>query len=122
MELIDRIYMKAEERKITISSLEKRANLSNGQIGKWKLHNQKPSYDKIYSVAKTLEVTTDWLITGKEAEDLTPLEKILIENYRICNTTGKRRILETAEEMKLLYPDLPTGVSTSSNGKTGTDN
>lgn len=95
MELIERIENICKQKGYSIMRLEKESGLSNGQIGKWK--KQKPSYDKVASVANTLNVTIDWLITGKAPEDLTLEEKKLIDLYRSADERGKRAIFRTAE-------------------------
>ncbi len=95
MELIERIENTCKQKGYSIMRLEKESGLSNGQIRKWR--TQKPSYDKVESVANTLNVTIDWLITGKDPENLTPEEKKLVELYRSADERGKRAIFRTAE-------------------------
>ena len=95
MDLVERIESVRKQKGFSISKLEKESGLSNGQIGKWK--TQKPSYEKVASVANTLNVTIDWLITGKDPESLTPEEKKLIDLYRSADERGKRAIIRTAE-------------------------
>lgn len=94
MELVTRIETVCKEKGYSIMKLEKESGLSNGQIGKWK--RQKPSYDKVASVANTLNVTIDWLITGKEAQELNPDEEKLIEYYRSSDERSKKMILAMA--------------------------
>jgi transcriptional regulator with XRE-family HTH domain len=96
MELIERIELKSKEIGYTIMKLEKESGLSNGQIRKWR--TQKPSYDKVASVANTLNVSIDWLITGKESKDLSPEEQKLVEYYRQSDDRGKRNIIRVAEQ------------------------
>jgi transcriptional regulator with XRE-family HTH domain len=96
MEIVERIENKTREIGYSIKKLEQESGLSNGQIGKWK--TQKPSYDKIASVAKTLNVSIDWLITGKETDNLTQEEQKLIDYYRKADERGKRNIIRTAEQ------------------------
>lgn len=97
MEMIDRVKEKIIEEKISIRSLEIKAGLSNGTIKKWE--KQKPSYDKVLDIANALNVSVEWLITGKERSDLTPEEKELIRTYRSMNETGKRILLADAKEL-----------------------
>lgn len=96
--IVKRIREKCEEKGLTISQLEKNTGLSNASIDKWDKLNQKPSYDKIYRVAETLKVSLDWLLTGKESENLSPEEQKLIELYRTADDRGRRRILRSAED------------------------
>lgn len=49
-----------DERKISISQLERDSGLSNGAICKWKTTN--PTVDNLKAVAKILNVTVDELL------------------------------------------------------------
>lgn len=96
--MVKRIREKCEQNGLAISQLEKKSGLSNASIDKWDKLDQKPSYDKIYRVAETLNVSLDWLLTGKEGENLTEEEQKLIELYRTADDRGRRRILRSAED------------------------
>ena len=102
MELIERIENICKQKGYSIMRLEKESGLSNGQIRKWK--TQKPSYDKVASVANTLNVTIDWLITGKEASDLTQEENRLVELYRNTNDIGQPLTMKHAEDVQQALP------------------
>lgn len=71
MTIVDRIKKLCNEQKITIAELERRIQLSNGQIRKWS--NQTPGIDKIQKVADYFKVSTDYLIgrTKREYWELT---------------------------------------------------
>ncbi|EXY06164.1 helix-turn-helix transcriptional regulator [Bacillus cereus] len=71
MTIVDRIKKLCTEQKITIAELERRIQLSNGQIRKWS--NQTPGIDKIQKVADYFKVSTDYLIgrTKREYWELT---------------------------------------------------
>ena len=70
-----------------------------------------PSIDKVQIVADMLQVSIDWLITGKEPDQLSPDEKKLVELYRNADSRGKRTILRTAESesMELESSDSKIG-------------
>lgn len=95
MNLTSRIKSKCQELNISIRQLEIKSGLTNGQISRW--NEKKPSYDKVLSVADILDVSIEWLITGKEPETLTPEEQQLIDAFRAADQRGKRRILQAAE-------------------------
>ena len=113
MGIFERIEDKCKEKNISIRILEQKAEVSNGMIGKWKKLDQKPAYDKVEKIAKTLNVSIDWLITGKEPEDLTREEREIIEHYRNMNETGKRLLKSDAADLEKNYP---VGVSASKIG------
>lgn len=119
MRLVDRVKSKSAEKGLNIKTLEQLSGLTNGQIGKWE--RQKPSYDKVAAVANTLNVSIDWLITGKESGDLTPEEQLLVDTFRNCNQIGQQAIQTAAEAMQKQFPaqdeqEQPAGVSTSAIG------
>jgi len=113
MTIVERIKEKCKEKGYTIMKLEKESGLSNGQIGKWK--TQKPSYDKVASVANTLNVSLDWLITGKETEDLTQDERKLVDLYRSTNDIGQPLTMKHAEDIQQALPreDQAKGLESS---------
>ena len=115
MNLTSRIKSKCQELNISIRQLEIKSGLTNGQISRW--NEKKPSYDKVLSVADILNVSIEWLITGKEPETLTPEEQQLIDAFRAADQRGKRRILQAAETelQEVKSSILPIG-------STGTDN
>lgn len=121
MQLIDRVQQKCKEQGTNFRKIEQDLGFGNGTLRKW--DTQKPSYDKVLLVAKKLNVSLDWLITGKESEDLTPEEQRLIETYRQCNSIGQSLIQEQADAIRQKLPaekdhlqDQPAGVSSSAIG------
>ncbi|PGS84592.1 transcriptional regulator [Bacillus cereus] len=60
MTVVDRIKKLCTEQKITIAELERRIQLSNGQIRKWA--NQTPGVDKVQKVADYFNVPLDYLL------------------------------------------------------------
>lgn len=113
MTISDRIRVKTKEKGLNIKQLEQLSGLANGQIGKWATQNA--SFDKLASVAKYLNTSTDWLITGKDTDNLTDEERNLIEMYRNCNAVGKKDIQDFAEMIQYKKPQNE-GVSTSKIG------
>lgn len=95
MNIVERIKLKCNEKNKSISSLENESTLGHGTIRRW--NEKMPSIDKVQIVADMLQVSIDWLITGKEPDQLSPEEKKLIELYRNADSRGKRAILRTAE-------------------------
>lgn len=83
--LLNRIRTLCEEKNISIRSLEKHAKLSNGSVKAW--DNSPPSCYKLYRVAKFLDVSMEWLITGDSQEKIDHFvcsehERNLIRHYR----------------------------------------
>lgn len=95
MGLVDRIKERCKEKSTSMNALEKELGFGNGNIRRWEV--QKPSYDKVLAVANMLDVSIDWIITGKEAADLSPEEEQLVSYYRSADERGRRNIMRTAE-------------------------
>lgn len=62
--IYDKIKKICTERKISVTSVEKEAGLSNGAISKW--GDKMPLADNLYSVARVLNVTVEELLEKSE--------------------------------------------------------
>lgn len=67
MNLFDRIKLLADERKISISELERHIGASPNSLYKWK--TQRPKIDKIEAVAEYFNVSTDYLLGRTEIRE-----------------------------------------------------
>lgn len=95
MDIVQRIKTKCKEKGTNISNLEKNLGIGNGNIRRWNIQN--PGSDKVIEVAKALNVSIDWLLTGKESEELTKEEQKLVDLYRSADQRGKNTIMRAAE-------------------------
>lgn len=97
--MIDRINELSKKMGVSISALEKNVGLSNGIIGKWR--KQSPSCDKLKLVADYLNVSIDYLLTGKENQSkaLNDDEKELLKNYSKLTDAGKEEVSARAKEL-----------------------
>ena len=95
MEIVERIKDLCIAENITIKELERIIQISNGSIRHW--NEKTPSVERVLLVADHFNVSLDWLVTGKESENLTPEEKLLVDHYRRADDRGKRSIMRTAE-------------------------
>ncbi len=64
MNIVDRIKLECKKNDLNIALLEKKANLSNGIIGKWATKN--PTADNLYKVALVLNCSMEYLLTGQQ--------------------------------------------------------
>lgn len=94
MDIVERIKLQCKEKGTSMCALEKKLGFGNGNIRRW--NTQTPGSDKIIAVANALEISIDYLLTGKEAADLTPEEQQLVDYYRQADDRGKRSIMRTA--------------------------
>lgn len=91
--IVDRIKLLAQEKKVSISYIEKAVGIGNGIIGKWK--KQSPSCDKIKLVADYLNTSIDYLVYGKEpsAPQLSDDQQRLLQMYSMLSDIEKGEIL-----------------------------
>lgn len=90
MGIYDRIKIKADEKNISIKALERESGLGNGVIKRW--NNTSPQCNKLEKVANYLQTSIEWLITGKENNNLSNEEKDLIKNYRELSEKNKGKV------------------------------
>lgn len=97
--MVDRINELAKKMSVSISAIEKSVGLSNGIIGKWR--KQSPSCDKLKLVADYLNVSIDYLLTGKESQATTLKtdEQELLKNYGKLTDSEKEKVSAIAEEL-----------------------
>lgn len=95
MTIVERIKMRCKEKGTSMNALEKELGFGNGSIRLW--DKKEPGSQKVILVAERLDLSLDWLLTGKESGNLTLEEQQLIDYYRKADDRGKRSILRTAE-------------------------
>lgn len=113
MTIVERIKEKCKEKKTSMNALEKQLNFGNGSIRLW--DSKTPGSDKVILVAKKLDVSLDWLLTGKEPEDLTQDERKLVDLYRSTNDVGQPLTMKHAEDIQQALPreDQAKGLESS---------
>lgn len=66
MKISERIFEIMKQKKLRASDLANYLQISPSTISDWKTKGNTPSADLIYKIAKFLDVTTDYLLTGEE--------------------------------------------------------
>lgn len=61
-DLVSRIESLAKEKGLTLKALERMAGVGNGSIRRWQ--TQSPRLDRLIPVAKCLDVSLDYLVSG----------------------------------------------------------
>ena len=86
---------------VTISRLEKELNFGNGTIKRWDVNS--PSIDKIVVVANYLNVSIDYLCTGKEYKPAAVLNQGIFgnknENNNININGGDNKLSDIENEI-----------------------
>ena len=68
MTIVDRIKEKGQLSNMTIASIERAAGISNGTLAK--RNESSPTVDKLSKVANILNVSLEYLISGKNKESM----------------------------------------------------
>jgi transcriptional regulator with XRE-family HTH domain len=89
MTIVERIKNLAKTKGQTLTSIERELGFSKSSIRKWEI--QSPSVDKIIKVSNYLQVSIDYLITGKSSE-LTEQELELLRKWNELDATEQEVI------------------------------
>lgn len=95
MSIVERIKARCKEKGTSMNALEKELGFGNGSIRLW--DKKEPGSQKVILVAERLDLSLDWLLTGKESGNLTPEEQLLVDTYRHADDRGKKNIMVTIE-------------------------
>ena len=94
--ILERIKILKEKKRISIAELERRSNLGNGTIRRW--DTSLPSAEKLQRVAKILGVTMDYLVNGEDEID--SKATILARNVNELSDEQRELIEKMIEQMK----------------------
>ncbi|GGG19801.1 helix-turn-helix domain-containing protein [Paenibacillus aceti] len=68
--IYDRIESLIKMRGMTKKSFCEEVSISTGNLGDWKRGKSTPSTNKLVEIASFFDVSLDWLILGKEQQDI----------------------------------------------------
>lgn len=105
-EIIERITKILKYKKITQKKLAEETGIKESTISEWK-KGSIPKSDAIIKIAKYLNITTDYILLGKEKEYISEMEKL----YNRASSEDKKVIDLILSKYE--------NVETSSNTKTG---
>lgn len=91
MNVTQRIFAIATEKRITLTELAEKIGISYGTVASWKRRGTQPPADKITTIAQALDVPVSCLLEGTE-----------IEPQQICNEHDSNAIVVTDKNEKLL--------------------
>lgn len=92
-----------ENSKITNTEVTKLAGISKNNIGNYK-NGQIPNATILYKLSQIFGISMEYLLVGKDAENLTQDEKRLIELYRNTNDIGQPLTMKHAEDVQQALP------------------
>lgn len=100
IQFINRLKTIMNERGITQTELAKRTGIRQSSISDWLNDRYEPKQDKVYIIAKALNVSPAWLL-GYD-EDI-PTNELNTNYYLDAETAEYAEILRTRPEMRLLF-------------------
>ena len=104
----DNLKTACSNKGISITALLKELGISSANGTFWK-RGSYPNGDILIEISNFLEVSTDYLLTGKEQsiqkEQLSENERNLLEKYKQLNPTNKAKILERIDTLLEIEKD-----------------
>lgn len=104
MTLVEKIKKLADEHNTTFAEIERKIDISNGQIRRW--DNSSPKVENIQKVADYFDVSVDYLLGRKENENIPP------EYFAIQRKSKKLSQKDQAKLLKIMeatFDDIDSG-------------
>jgi CI-like repressor len=100
IQFINRLKSIMKERKITQTELAKRTGIRQSSISDWLNDRYEPKQDKVYIIAKALNVSPAWLLGYDEN---IPTNEQSSNYYLDAETAEYAEMLRTRPEMRMLF-------------------
>ena len=100
IQFINRLKSIMKERKITQTELAKRTGIRQSSISDWLNNRYEPKQDKVYIIAKALNVSPAWLLGYDEN---IPTNEQSTNYYLDAETAEYAEMLRTRPEMRMLF-------------------
>lgn len=98
-----RLKKAMDDAKLTNIEITNGLNLNKNAIGNYK-NGQIPNAAILVELSNFLGISIDYLLTGKDPENLTLEEKRLVEIYRNTNDIGQPLTMKHAEDIQQALP------------------
>lgn len=92
MTINERLFSIIEQKSIKSTDLCKYLNINSSVLSTWKKRGTSPSAENIIGICEFLNITPEFLLTGKESDNLSKDELEIIKLYRECDNTGKTAV------------------------------
>ncbi|MCU7380466.1 helix-turn-helix domain-containing protein [Clostridiales Family XIII bacterium ASD5510] len=103
-------------------AISKELSLGNGIIGKWRKGLQNPSTDAVIKIANYFNVSTDYLLTGKETSQVSSISQEDQEWLDLIHQLPPEKMYEFKGELKGYLRYMEESAAVKPPNKTGTDN
>jgi transcriptional regulator with XRE-family HTH domain len=92
MSFWDRLRNEIKERGLTQDGAAKKLNVPIGTFKNWLLRQTYPDAREIVEIAKILDTSAEYLVTGADASKLSEEERALIKNFRRLSKYDREHI------------------------------
>ncbi|WP_125141657.1 helix-turn-helix domain-containing protein [Clostridium transplantifaecale] len=100
MDINKRMFEQMEQKNIKMSDLAKHLNINKTVVSSWKNRGTNPPAEYIVQICELLNMSIEFLITGKEYQGWSREEQNLIDAYRKATPAmqeAARKILDVGE-------------------------
>ena len=94
----ERMFEVIEQKKIKMNKLADYLQVSKSVVSTWKNRGTNPPAEYIERICEFLDISIEWLITGKEKENITTEEEKIIKAYRKADNRIKQIVKLNLEE------------------------
>jgi transcriptional regulator with XRE-family HTH domain len=99
MSFWDRLRTKIKECGLTQDGIAKKLNVPIGTFKNWLLRQTYPDAREIIEIAKMLDTSAEYLVTGTDASKLSEEERHLLTSFRKLSKYDKEHINEDKEDL-----------------------
>lgn len=92
MEFVDRIDLKLKEKNLKRVAMCEDIGIDTSIMTAWNKRGTIPSAEVVLKIANYLDVSMEWLITGKEADGLSEEEADLVRKYRTLDARDRNAV------------------------------
>ncbi len=78
---VERIHLARKKKNIKVSEITSELQIGDKALNNWELRNTIPPADQVYKIAKMLDVSMLWLLTGED-ENTSIREALLLKLFR----------------------------------------
>jgi len=114
--MIERILALIASSGLSDSAFCQEIGIGNGIVGKWRANKQKPSTDAVIKIAKYFDVSTDYLLLGKESSAI-GIPKSDIEWMKILHRLDSQQQAELKGYIKRMLDESSVAADTKKGKK-----
>lgn len=116
VERIDRVLvLKNIKRAVLCTSVD----ITVTSLSDWSRRNTVPAADVLYNIAQFLDVSMEWLLTGEDADGLTPDKRDLLRKFEILDDRDRAAVVQLIDTMGVRYLASETVEPEQSTGAVG---